>query len=313
MTNLERVLSLANGKGGVGKTSCSANIAGLSAAAGWRTLLIELDGQGNVGRDLGYTYSSSASGDGGEHLATTLMVGAQLRPVLTDVRPNLDVIPGGNHLDDLDAVIAARENRNPGSGAVMLRDALQEIAPDYDLIILDTPPARRQPAMVIALGAARWIVIPTKPDRGSIADGLGVLGQQIDAARLGVNPVVEVLGAVLFDVGTASTVIRANAAEDIESALGGAAPLFESVIRHSEQVAVASREKGKLVHELAEAVKDAEPYWKALQEGRRPERLPGSAPALAEDYVLLTQEILARIDSLERAGHAVPTGGVPVS
>ena len=62
-----------------------------------------------------------------------------------------------------------------------------------------------------------------------------------------------------------------------------------------------------LIHEVAETVDKAEPYWKALQEGRRPERVPGSAPALAEDFVLLTQEILTSIDARERA----QTAGAP--
>ncbi len=41
-------------------------------------------------------------------------------------------------------------------------------------------------------------------------------------------------------------------------------------------------------------------YWKALKEGRKPERVPGTAPALAEDFVLLTQEILTSIDRHEK-------------
>ena len=55
-----------------------------------------------------------------------------------------------------------------------------------------------------------------------------------------------------------------------------------------------------LIHEIAERVDNAEPYWKALKEGRKPERIPGTAPALAEDFVLLTQEILTSIDRHEK-------------
>ena len=54
-----------------------------------------------------------------------------------------------------------------------------------------------------------------------------------------------------------------------------------------------------LAHELAEKADAAEPYWKALREGRTPTRIPGSAPALAEDYVLFTQEVLTRIAAHE--------------
>lgn len=294
MTELHRVITFATGKGGTGKTSCSANVAGLSAAAGWRTLLVDLDSQANIGHDLGYHWEGK--GDDGDHLVNTLVSGGQLAPVLAGVRPNLDVIPGGSRLDDLDDLVSGRERRGQ-PGRTLLRSAMTHLAPDYDLVVIDTPPSRRSPLVLLALAAARWIVVPTKSDRSSI-EGLRKLGEQIATAR-DTNPDLEVLGAVLFDVGSSATVIRRNAVEDVTDSLGGAAPLFDSVIRHAEQVAVSSREKGRLVHELAEVVHNAEPYWKALRDGRRPERIAGSAPALAEDYALLTEEILKRIASAE--------------
>jgi cellulose biosynthesis protein BcsQ len=269
------------------------NVAGLSAAAGWRTLLIDLDPQGNVGHDLGYTWLGSS--DHGQHMVDALVSGQQLRPVISEARANLDVISGGEALDDLESVLVGRVQRNKGVHG-LLAGALAPLAGDYDLIVVDTPPTR--PVLLqLALAATRWIVVPTRPDRSSI-EGLRTLAGQIVTAR-DINPDVEILGAVLFDTSTTAKVVRRNAAEDITTALDGAAPLFASMVRHSESAAVEAREKGLLVHELAERVDTAEPYWKALKEGRTPTRVPGSAPALAEDYVLLTQEILTRIADLE--------------
>jgi hypothetical protein len=125
-----------------------------------------------------------------------------------------------------------------------------------------------------------------------------MLGDQIELAR-GQNPDLEVLGAVLFDVGSTSHVLRRHALEDMNTVLAGAAPVFESVIRHTESAADSAREAGRLIHELAEVVYNAEPFWKALKEGRSPNRVPGTAPALAEDYALLTQEVLERISAAE--------------
>lgn len=293
-TQLSRVLTFANGKGGVGKTSLAVNIAGLSAAANWKTLLVDLDPQGNAGHDLGYTWAGA--GDRGQGLVDALVAGQPLTPVLIDVRPDLDVISGGEVLDELEDVIAGRARRAKDTRAA-LADALAPIAHRYDLIVLDTPPTR--PTLLqLALGAARWIVVPTRSDRSSI-EGLRSLGTQIRTARA-TNPALELLGAVLFDTGASAKVIRRNAVADITAALDGAADLFSAVIRHAESAAVEARERGELVHELAGRVDTAEPWWQALREGRAPDRVPGSAPALAEDYVLLCQEILTRIDSRER-------------
>ena len=296
MTVLNRVIVFATGKGGTGKTSCATNVAGLAAAAGWQTLLIDLDPQKTVGHDLGYEWEGL--GDEGKHLVDTLVTEGQLAPVLRRVRPNLDVVPGGSRLDDLEDVVSGRMRRGE-EGRALLRDALRDVAGDYDLIIIDTPPTRRSALVTLALASARWVVVPTRSDRSSI-EGLRKLGEQIRDIR-DINAEVEVLGAVLFAVGSSSNVVRANAIEDVTDALAGVAPLFESVIRHAESVAAQSREKGRLVHELAEVVHDAEPFWVALREGRRPERVPGSAPSLAEDYAVLAQELLNRIDQMEKA------------
>lgn len=295
MSEMQRVIAFATGKGGTGKTSCAANVAGLAAAAGWKTLLIDLDSQANLGHDLGYGWDGR--GDDGAHLVNTLMTGGELSPVITNVRPNLDAIPGGSRLDDLDDVVSGRERRGE-DGVSILRDALRGIAADYDLVVIDTPPSRRSALVLLALVAARWIVIPTRSDRSSV-EGLRKLAEQVVAVR-STNPDLEVLGAVLFAVGSSATVVRRNAIDDVRGVLGDAAPLFDSIIRQAEAAAGEAREKGRLVHELAAVVHDAEPYWKALKEGRRPERVPGTAPALAEDYVLLTQEILTGIANAEQ-------------
>lgn len=298
LPTLARTVTVANGKGGAGKTSVACNLAGLAAAAGWRALFLEMDPQGNAGRDFGFRRDTSNDGDDGQEIFDALLHGRPLAPPLRSYRENLDILPGGSKLEELEDILIGR-SRRAGSDGSVLADSLAPIADDYDLIIIDTPPTRPY-LLSLTLAATRWILIPTKADDASI-DGLESLAAQIIKARAN-NPDIEVLGAVLFGVESNAKAIRRGAGEDITAALGGVAPLFDSVIRHSSLAAVEVRKRGLLVHELAETVDNAEPYWKALKEGRRPQRVPGTAPALAEDYVLLTHEVLGRIADKEQEG-----------
>ncbi len=290
---LSRVLTVANGKGGVGKSTTACNMAGLAAASGWRVLLVDFDPQGNAGHLLGYKWQGQS--DSGQHLVDVLTHGQPLTPALRDVRPNLDVVPGGDALDALEDILVGRVKRG-NTIHTLFADALAPVAGEYDLIVVDTPPTR--PLLLrLALGATRWIIVPTRPGRTSI-EGLRTLAADMDAVRQ-TNPQLELLGALLYDVEAGAKVIRRNAIDDITQILGGAAPVFTTVIRHALAPVCDSEEKGLLIHEVAEMVDAEEPYWKALKEGRKPNRVPGSAPALADDFVLLTDEVLRAIAARE--------------
>lgn len=294
-------VTVANGKGGVGKSSTVCNVAGLAATSGWKVLVIDLDPQGNCGHILGYTWEGKT--DEGAHLTDALTGRATLAPTLREVRPGLDVIAGGRFLDDLDAMLGMRSTRGEDV-RFTLAEAVEPLLGEYDLVMIDTPPTR--PLLLrLALSATRWMIIPTRPGRTSI-EGLRTLSAEIGAARPA-NPELEILGALLFDVDSSAKNVRRNATEDINALLDGRAPVFKAWIRHASAPATLSEEKGQLVHELAQQVSEAEPYWKALREGRKPSSVPGSAPALATDYFDLTREIL---DELQHRGGAVQEGAV---
>lgn len=297
---LSRVVCIATGKGGVGKTTLSANVGGLAAAAGHRTLLIDLDPQGDLADDLGYFADEEV--DDGQHLATSMLMGTGLHAVLTDVRPNLDVIPGGDYLSDVSGAMLARQSRGSVQFDLLAR-ALMPIIDNYDLIIIDTPPTD-DTLQLLALKAARWLVIPTRADTASIRAIKRIAGR-VAEARTGGHQ-VDILGVVLFGVPTAATRVRREAQDDIRQLLGDVAPLFDNGVRDSSSVARSAREKGALVHEIAEQVEGAEPFWKALRDGDSPQRLPGSAPALADDIVKVAEQVLQRIAALEESA----SGGV---
>ena len=85
---MHNVIAFANGKGGVGKTSLTANFAGLAANAGWRVLAVDLDPQGNLGSDLGYDQADN--GDDGRELLDSI-VNRRVPQPIKEIRPNLDV------------------------------------------------------------------------------------------------------------------------------------------------------------------------------------------------------------------------------
>lgn len=289
--HLSRVVAVANGKGGVGKTSLTGTVAGIAADAGYRVLLIDLDPQGNLSVDLGVAQHS----DSGSAMLTAIAGGRDLEVSLPAARNNVDLVSGGERLDDLTGLLFSRAQRG-----VQVLDALAgplanlAASSQYDLVLIDCPPGESS-LQLLALGAARWLVVPTRGDAASL-QGMARIAARVVEARA-VNPGLELLGVALFDVPSAATRLRREVAAQIEQALGGVAPLFKSTIRHSIAASDA-RGRGLLIHEFASVV-GGEPFWKALREGRKPQS-PGSAPALAGDYAALVHELLIRIDELER-------------
>lgn len=288
---LQRVVAVGNGKGGCGKTSTVAGVGGLSAAAGYDVLLVDLDPQGDLADELGVR--NHPANDGGEGLFSALTSGTAL-PDPIEVRPHLRLVPGGPALYDLAGVILARHSRGQRTDQALAR-ALEPLVDDVALCLIDTPPGDIL-LQNLALTAARWLIIPTSADTSSIR-ALHNIADRVVEARPN-NPDLEILGVALWNVPVAATRIRKEARATIDQVLGEATTLFDTTIRSASAAAYEARIQGKLVHELAEAVEGAEPFWKALREGRQP-RLPGTAPALAAEYVALTDEILTRMADAE--------------
>ena len=94
--DLSRVIALANGKGGVGKTSLTANLAGEFAREGSRVLVVDLDVSGNVKLDLGLV--DHEGDDFGQGIVQGIVDETPLH-IVKDVRPGIDWVPGGQRLN----------------------------------------------------------------------------------------------------------------------------------------------------------------------------------------------------------------------
>ncbi len=287
---------VANAKGGVGKTTLVAQLAGLLAAAGHRVLAIDLDPQGNLARDLGYADRA----DDGDALADTLLRQRPAKPLI-DVRPGLDVLPGGQALGDIPAVAASRRiDGRPLTAA--LATALDPLRDTYQWTFIDTPPGERF-LVEIGLSSARHLIIPTRSDDASI-DGLEITAQRFVAARQS-NPTLELLGVALFATSARATRMRDAVRSAVAELLEGAAPVFATEIRHLETAAYDARSHGLLVHELEGAQRRALTDRLArLRRGDRPSDALYSRDAskLASDYQKLAEEVIARISGATPAG-----------
>ena len=269
----ENVWAVANGKGGVGKTTVAATLAQLAAADGRRVLVVDLDPQGTMAYDLGYP----ADTEGGVELFDAVARRRRLQPTFRDVRPRLDVVAAGNDTHAL-GVWLASQPRSDANAPYRLAQAVGAVAPDYDLVLIDCPPGERA-LQEAALVSSRWLLIPTNADAGSQA-GLQQMAARFKTA-LEANPDLGLAGVVLTFVPASAGVIRDQALTEITAAFGGDGGfLCRSVIRHAVKPAVTARGRGITVPELAAVNPSNE-----------------SAVKLAADYQALAAELLTLEES----------------
>ena len=147
---MRAIISIANQKGGVGKTTTAVNLAGCLAARGERVLLVDLDGQGNATSHLGVEIPES------ENLTSyALLADAEpdIEKLAVPVAPNLLLVPGHIALAEVDIKLCSQINPD-----TRLARALQPIADGVDFVIIDCPPSLGM-ATVNALSATTDVVI----------------------------------------------------------------------------------------------------------------------------------------------------------
>lgn len=218
---------------------------------------------------------------------------ATLRLLVT-VRPGLDVVPGGEELEDWTALASSWRSRGRVP-EMALDEALRPLAGRYHLVLLDCPLGNRE-LQLLAMHAARYALVPTRPDEASL-DGMVRVARLFDSVRAA-NPELELLGVLLFGIETRARRIRAEARQQVQRELGDPRLVFAAEVRHLLAPARDARGRGQLAYEYEEAVLAAPRFY---EPGGRDDRLATSAPGLAEDYQAVTRELLTR---MRVAGHA---------
>lgn len=293
---LRRTIAVMNRKGGVGKTSITSNIGGVLERLGYRTLVIDLDSQGNLGDDLGYR--DTETDDEGMGLFNALVFDQPLKPAQSIRSTNgsrLDAIPAGRHTTKLASQLASDSLRGEDT-SLTLAEKLATIADQYDVILLDCPPGE-DALQTQALAAAKWLLIPTQPDEGSL-QGLSQVADRVVSTRH-LNPTLELLGVVLFPVLSSAKRVQREVRTTLNEILGDVAPTFNTSIRFAQAAGVEARATGKLAIELAEAAEAQDPFaWKHDSAQRK---ITSSAGSVAADYIALAKEILQQLSTQEAA------------
>ena len=183
---MAKIISFANQKGGVGKTTTAINIAASLATIKKRVLLIDLDPQGNAGTGLGFVRASHKQSVYG------VLMGTASAPenILTTAIPNMHILPASAALAGAELDMLDLDNRE-----YRLRNALNQIADNYDYILIDCPPALGM-LTINALSASDFVIIPLQCEFFAL-EGVQQLLSTIHAIQQKWNPHLDILGMVL--------------------------------------------------------------------------------------------------------------------
>lgn len=230
---MSKVISVCNKKGGVGKTTVTANLAAALAQFGQKVLVIDLDSQCNLSSTVGGTVMGLSSSE----LLYFAVAGQDIQAhqfIRHNEQEKIDYINGSKLLDSAPSFLATH-----GDGSTVLKMVLKHAAfQDYDYILLDCRPCLDL-VVVNALAASDGVIIPVEPEEYAV-DGLLDLMDVITQTHDRVNPKLHIMG-ILINRAVQQRNLTKKTIEDLRSCFGE--QVMNTVIPFLAEAPMAASEK----------------------------------------------------------------------
>jgi chromosome partitioning protein len=214
---MRKIISMANQKGGVGKTTTAINLSASLAAAEKRTLLIDCDSQGNATSGMGIDGKAIRE----KNLYHCLIENRPLREVIVGTQiPHLDLVPANQDLVGIELEFVSLEDREK-----RLRNLLRSLDTAYEYVIIDCPPSLGF-LTVNAMVASDFLVVPLQCEYFAL-EGLGHLLNTMGLIKSRLNPTLT-LGGILLTMYDTRNLLSRRVSEDVRGNFGNL--VFQTVI-----------------------------------------------------------------------------------
>lgn len=220
-----KIISIANQKGGVGKTTTAINLAASFAAIEHTTLVIDVDPQSNTTSGLGIESKSVSNS-----IYEVMVGGVEITDAIRETElPFLEIVPSHINLVGAEIEMIDREKRER-----ILQKAIGDLKDKYDFIIIDCPPSLGL-LTINALTASDAVLIPVQCEYFAL-EGLGQLLNTIKIVRQHLNTELEIEGVLLTMYDT-RTRLSDQVAEEVRKYFEDR--VFDSIIKRNVRLAEA--------------------------------------------------------------------------